>query len=216
MWDCRLHYMKLMAFEHDMCVIIILYTYLGKCKIWMIYTWKQSGFAKSSHVNCAMNHPCPASPRTSPPCCLGFFEILEDPIGGCKLLEQFTLAKRIYNFLLGAEKNNQHQATSNNNQQKTTKLGESESCQCFTWNFIIPKILATFFSHNQKPYKQKVAPKPCGRNFSRPNPTWWNKPQRVGQTRHLWNPRFGPLNREEIERCWWYGFVGCSNTSPVN
>ena len=137
----------------------------------MIYL-KTIWICKIIHVNCAMNHPCPRHLSPPPPCCLGFFEILEDPIGRCKLLEQFTLAKRIYNFLLGAKKK---QPTPSNKQQQSKKLGESESCHCFTWNFIIPKFGQLFFS-GPKTYFKKVAPKPRGRNFSRPNPTWWNKP----------------------------------------
>lgn len=125
----------------------------------MIYL-KTIWICKIIHVNCAMNHPCPRHLSPPPPCCLGFFEILEDPIGRCKLLEQFTLAKRIYT---------KQQATTINKIRGVWEL------PLFHMKFYHPQIWPAFFS-GPKTYLKKVAPKPRGRNFSRPNPTWWNKP----------------------------------------
>ena len=146
-----------------------------------------------------------------PPCCLGFFEILEDPIGRCKLLEQFTLAKRIISCWVPKKTTNtKQQATTINKKQQT--LGESERLPLFHMKFYHPQIWpAIFFIWKPKTYK-KVAPKPRGLGETNPKSLTnamhavcvrsHSGHQLVGSLEkncHLWNPRFGPLNREEIE-----------------
>ena len=73
--------------------------------------------------------------------------------------------------------------TINNNKQKTTKLGESESCHCFTWNFIIPKFGQLFFSYGNQQQIKKVAPKPRG--LGETNPKSWTNPPPLEST--IWS-----------------------------